>query len=105
MGNNVVERHHKLYFVHIGANTLEGKMIHRYTWRRDDRGEQENLIDYIAVNGRLRKDALDDMMVRGMCEGTDHYAGLAKIRVRGMWEYGIREVKKLARQNGGEKRG
>ena len=84
------------------ANTcFEHRLIHRYTWRRGDgRDEQKSLIDYIAVDDRLRKDVMDAKVVRGMCEGSDHYAVLAKMRVRGTWEYGRssdrREVRVLA---------
>ncbi len=35
-------------------------MIHRYTWRRrEDGGEKKSLIDYIAVDERLRKDVME----------------------------------------------
>ncbi len=40
------------------ANTFfQHNMIHWYTWRRrEDRGDKKSLIDYIAVDERLRKD-------------------------------------------------
>ena len=71
------------------ANTFfQHKQIHRYTWRRrDERGEQKSVIDYIAVDERLKKDVLDARVVRGMFDGSDHYAVVAKIRVRGRWEF------------------
>ncbi len=49
------------------ANTFfQQKMIYRYTWRRGEvGGEKRSLIDYIAVEERLRKDALDAKVVRG----------------------------------------
>ena len=48
------------------------KMIHRYTWRRrDERGEQKSIIDYIAMDEKLRKDLLNAKAVRGICEGSD----------------------------------
>lgn len=60
------------------ANTcFQHRMIHRYTWRRrDERGEQKSMIDYIAVDEKLRKDVLDAKVVRGMFEGSNHYAVL-----------------------------
>ncbi|KAK4327054.1 hypothetical protein Pmani_002500 [Petrolisthes manimaculis] len=75
------------------ANTcFEHKLIHRYTWkRRDERGEQMSLIDYVAVDERLRKDVLDARVVRGMFQCSDHYAVLARIRVRAKWEYGRKD--------------
>ena len=80
------------------TNTFfEHKMIHRYTWkRRDERGDQMSVIDYIAVDEFLRKDVLDAKVVRGMCVGSDHYAVLAKFKIRSKWEYG--------RSNGREER-
>ncbi len=38
------------------ANTFfQHRMVHRYTWRRmDERDEQKSLIDYIAVDERLK---------------------------------------------------
>ncbi len=49
------------------ANTFfQHKMIHRYTWRRrEDGGDKKSLIDYIGMDGRLRKDVLDAKVVRG----------------------------------------
>ena len=47
------------------------KMIHRFTLRRDEMGEQKSMIDYIAVNKTLRKDVLDAKAVRGIFEGSD----------------------------------
>ncbi len=50
-------------------------MIHRFTWRRKEDGEEEkSLIDYIDVDERLRKVVLDAKVVRGELEGSDHYA-------------------------------
>ncbi len=70
------------------ANTFfQYEMIHWYTWRREDGGEEKSLIDYIAVNKRLRKDVLDAKVVRGVLEGSDHYAVVIKIMVRDKWEF------------------
>ncbi len=78
------------------ANTFfQHKMIHRYTWRREDGGEEKSLIDYIAVDERLRKDVMDAKMVRGALEGSDHYAVEVKM-LRDKWEF--------CRKSGKEKR-
>ncbi len=71
------------------ANTFfKHKMIHRYTWgRREDGGNEKSLIDYIAVDKRLRKDVLDAKLVRGALEGSYHYAVVVKIMLRDKWEF------------------
>ncbi len=49
------------------SNTFfQHKMIHQCTWRRDDRVEQKSLIDYTAMDGRLKRDAHDAKVVRGV---------------------------------------
>ncbi len=64
------------------------KMVHWYTCRRrEDGGEEKSLIDYIAVDERLRKDVLDAKVVRGALEGSDHYAVVVKIMLRDKWEF------------------
>ncbi len=45
----------------------QDKMIHRYTWAR---GNERSLIDYIAVNNRLRREVEDAKVVRGMFSGS-----------------------------------
>ncbi len=66
---------------------FQHKMIHRYTWRRgEDGGEERSLIDYIAVDERIRKDVLDAKVVRGALEGSDYYAVVVKIMLRDKWE-------------------
>ena len=68
-------------------------MIHRYTWKRiDERGEQRSIVDYKAVDEKLRKGVLNAKAVRGKCEGTDHYVVLTKIKIKGKWEYGKKNV-------------
>ena len=64
------------------ANTFfQHKLIHIYIWRRkDERGEQKSMINYIAVDERLKKDVLDARRVRGMFDGSEHYAVLVKIQ-------------------------
>ena len=68
------------------ANTFfQHKIIHRYTWRR---AEQKGLIDYMAVDKRLRRDVTDVKVVRGMFDCSDHFAVLMKIKVRDSWIFG-----------------
>ncbi len=71
------------------ANTFfQHRLLHRYTWRRmDERGEQKSLIDYIAVDKRIKKDVLDARMVRELFDGSNYYAVVAKIQIRDIWEY------------------
>ncbi len=46
------------------SNTFfQHKMIHRYTWAR---GNERNLINYIAVDNRLRREVEDAKVVRGL---------------------------------------
>ncbi len=71
------------------ANTfIRHRLVLRYTWRRmDERDKQKSLIDYIAVDERIKKDVLDARVMRELLDGSDHYAVVAKIKIRGMWEY------------------
>ncbi len=66
---------------------FQHKMIHWYTWRREDGGNEKSLIYYIAVDVRIRKDVLDAKVVRGALEGSDHYAVVVKITLRDKWEF------------------
>ncbi len=62
------------------SNTFfQHKMIHRYTWAR---GDKRSLIDYIAVDNRLRREVEDAKVVRGLFSGSDHFAVVAKVRKR-----------------------
>ncbi len=71
------------------ANTFfQHKLIHRYTWRRGERGKQKSTIDYIAVDERIKKVVVDARVMRGMFGGSDHYVVVAKIQIRDRWEYG-----------------
>lgn len=36
------------------STSFEHMLVHRSIWRRDDRGEQMSLIDYVAVHGRIK---------------------------------------------------
>ncbi len=40
------------------------------------------MIDYVAVDGRLRKDICDAKVVRGIFNGYDHLAVLTKLRLK-----------------------
>ncbi len=67
------------------SNTFfKHKMIHRYTWAK---GSERSLIYYIAVDSRLRREVEDAKVVRGLFIGFDHFAGVAKIRMRERWEF------------------
>ncbi len=59
-------------------------MIHRYTWAR---GNERSLIDYIAVDKRLRREVEGTKVVRGMFSGSDHFAVGAKVRMREKLEF------------------
>ncbi len=68
----------------LSNTSFQHKMIHRYTWaRRNDR----SLIDYIAVDNRLRREVEDAKVVRGMFSGSDHFAIVARVRIRERWEF------------------
>ncbi len=60
-------------------NTFQHKMIHRYTWAR---GNERRLIDYIAVDNRLRREVEDAKVERGMFSGSDHFAVVVKVRMK-----------------------
>ncbi len=67
------------------ANTFfQHKMIHWYRQRREDGRDEKSLINYIAMDERLRKDVLDASVVRGALEGSDHYTLKVKIMLRQM---------------------
>ena len=69
-------------------------MIHKYTWRRrDERSGQKSIVNYIAVDGILRKTMLDAKAVRGIFQGPDHYVVLGKIKIKARWEYGRKNGK------------
>ncbi len=60
------------------SNTfLQHKMIHRYIWAR---GDDRSLIDYIAVDNRLRREVEDAKVVKGLFSNSDHFAAVAKVR-------------------------
>ncbi len=75
------------YFVDICAerglflsNTFfQNKMIHRYTWAK---GNERSLIDYIAVDNRLRREVKDTKVVRELFSGSDYFAVVVKVRMR-----------------------
>ncbi len=43
---------------------------------------------YLAVEERLTRAVMDAKVVRGMSDRSDHYAVLAKIKIRGNWKFG-----------------
>ncbi len=43
-------------------------------------------IDYIAVDNRLRREVEDAKVVRGLLSDSDHFAVVAKVRMRERWE-------------------
>ncbi len=63
---------------------FQHKMIHRYTWAR---GDERNVIDYIAVDNRLRREVEDAKVGRGLFSDLDHFAVVAKVRMRDRWEF------------------
>ncbi len=67
------------------SNTFfQHKMIHRYTWAR---WNERSMIDYIAVDNRLRREVEDTKVVRGLFSDSDHFAVVAKVRMRERWEF------------------
>ena len=75
------------------ANTFfEHRMIHRYTWRRINWGqEQMSLIDYVAVDARLKNEVIDARTVRGLFADSDHFAVLIKMRTQVKWVWKVKE--------------
>ncbi len=58
------------------------------TWaRRGEGGGARSLIDYIAVDNRLRREMEDCKVVRGLFSDSDHFAVVAKVRMRERWEF------------------
>ncbi len=67
------------------SNTFfQHKIIHRYTWAR---GDARSLIDYIAVDYRLKREEEDAKVVRELFSDSDHFAVVAKGRMRERWEF------------------
>ncbi len=78
------------------SNTFfQHKMIHRYIWAR---GNERSMIDHIAVDNRLRREVEDAKVVRGFLSDSDHFAVVAKVRMKERWEF------KGNRRKEGEKR-
>ncbi len=62
------------------SNTFfQHKMIHGYTWAR---GNERRLIDYIAVDNRLRREVEDAKVVGGLFSDSVHFAVVVKVRMR-----------------------
>ncbi len=51
------------------------------------KGDERSLIEYIAVDNRLRREVEDAKVVRGLFSGSDHFAVVAKVRMRERWEF------------------
>ncbi len=51
------------------------------------RGDERSLIGYIAVDNRRRREVEDAKVVRGLFSGSDHFAVVAKVRMRNRWEF------------------
>ncbi len=45
-------------------------------------GDDRSLIDYIAVDNRLRREVEDANVVRGLFSDSDHFGLVAKVRIR-----------------------
>ncbi len=45
------------------------------------------MIDYIAVDNRLRREVEDTKVMRGLFSDSDHFAVVAKVRMREQWEF------------------
>ncbi len=68
----------------LSNTSFQCKMIHRYTWAR---GNERSLIDYTAVDNRLRREVEDAKVVRGMFSGSNHFAVVVKVRMGERWEF------------------
>ena len=67
----------------VGNTWFQKKMIHKYTWVRDN-GEERSLIDYVLVDKQMKKRLLDVTVYRGAAGGmSDHYLVEAKVVVKG----------------------
>ncbi len=49
--------------------------------------DDRSLIDYIAVDNRLRREVEDTKVVGGLFSDSDHFAVIAKVRMRERWEF------------------
>ncbi len=48
---------------------------------------ERSFIDFIAIDNRFKRDVLDAKVVRGIYNGSDHFAVLANVRMREEWEF------------------
>lgn len=46
------------------------------------RANEKSLIEYMAVDNRLKWDVLDTKVVKGMFYSSDHFTAVAKVRMR-----------------------
>ncbi len=51
------------------------------------KGDERSMIDYIAVDNRLRREVEDAKVVRGLFSDSDHFAVVAEVRMRERWEF------------------
>ncbi len=54
---------------------------------------------YIAVDNRLRREVEDTKIVRGLFSDSDHFAVVAKVRMRERWEFKGNGKKKVKGEN------
>lgn len=58
-------------------------------WRQ---GNERNFIDFIARDNRLKRDVLEAKAVRGMFSESDHFAVVAKVKMKEKWEFSRRKI-------------
>ena len=67
----------------VGNTWFQKKMIHKYTWERDN-GDERSLIDYVLIESKYKNRLKDVSVFRGAAGGmSDHYLVEAKMRVEG----------------------
>ncbi len=47
---------------------------------------ERSLINYIAIHNWLRREVEDTKVIRGLFNDSDHFAVVAKVRMRERWE-------------------
>ncbi len=64
------------------------RMRQRWEFKGNGRNEGErSMMDYIAVDNRLKREVEDAKVVRGLFSDSDHFAVVAKVRMRQRWEF------------------
>ena len=65
----------------VGGTYFKKKLIHKYTWRRDN-GDTRSMIDHVVVDREVMRDIMDVTVVRGAGGGiSDHYLVVTKLKV------------------------